>query len=93
MADIRARLIIKGRVQGVFFRDSTRREALNLGLTGWVKNRRDGSVEALVEGDEDKVKELISWCHQGPPAARVAEVIESQEEAQGDFDSFDIAFW
>jgi acylphosphatase len=93
MSKIRVRLVIEGRVQGVFFRDSTRTEAVYLGVCGWVKNRSDGSVEALIEGPEDKVKKLVKWCHQGPPHAQVTRVHETQEEWEGEFSSFDIVFW
>jgi len=92
MDNIRFRLIIEGRVQGVWFRDSTRREALALGVSGWARNRRDGSVEAIAEGPEDQVNKLVSWCHQGPPHANVSRVHETQEEWKGEFDSFDIIF-
>jgi acylphosphatase len=92
MDDIRIHLIIEGRVQGVWFRDSTRREAVSLGVLGWVRNRSDGTVEVLAEGPEDKVRELITWCHHGPPAAGVSRVQESQEKWQGEFNSFDIVF-
>jgi len=64
-------LFIRGRVQGVFFRAAIQREARRLGLTGWVKNRADGSVEILAEGEEDEIKELIGWSHKGPGPARV----------------------
>ncbi len=92
MDNIRVRLIIEGRVQGVWFRDSTRNEALALGLSGWVRNRRDGSVEAIAEGPEGPVKKLVSWCHQGPPRAQVLRVHETREEWKGEFSSFDIVF-
>ncbi len=92
MDNIRVRLIIYGRVQGVWFRDSTRTEAMGLGVTGWVKNRRDGGVEVVAEGPEDKVKQLVAWCHHGPSYARVTDVHETREEWQGAFDSFDIVF-
>ena len=92
MANIRVRLIIEGRVQGVWFRDSTRRKARGIEVYGWVKNRYDGSVEVLAEGPEDRVKKLITWCHQGPPAASVSRVKQYSEEWQGDFNSFDIVF-
>jgi acylphosphatase len=92
MDNIRIRLIIQGRVQGVWFRDSTRREAVRLGVTGWVKNRRDGGVEVVAEGPEEKVKQLVAWCHQGPSHARVTDVQQTREEWQGEFDSFDIVF-
>ena len=71
MDNIRVHLIIEGRVQGVWFRESTRREAVSLKLTGWVRNRPDGSVEASIEGPEHLVDRLVSWCRKGPPAARV----------------------
>ena len=93
MGSIRVHLIIEGRVQGVWFRDSTRKEATRLGLFGWVKNRRDGTVEVLAEGPEDQVKELVSWCHDGPPFAEVSHVHESREEWTGEFRSFDIVFY
>jgi len=92
MDNVRYRLIIKGRVQGVWFRDSTRREASRLGVAGWVKNRYDGAVEVLAEGPEYKVRKLINWCHHGPTAARVTRVDETQEVWQGEFDGFDIVF-
>lgn len=92
MTDIRIRLIIEGRVQGVWFRDSTRRKARELGVRGWVKNRYDGGVELLAEGPEEDVNELIAWCHQGPPNARVDRVEKTGEEWKDEFDSFDIVF-
>ena len=92
MTNIRVRLIIDGRVQGVWFRDSTRRQAMGMGVCGWVKNRYDGTVEVLAEGPEDKVNQLVAWCHRGPSAAKVRHVHETLEEWQGEFDSFDIAF-
>lgn len=92
MNNIRVRLIIQGRVQGVWFRDSTRRQAITLGVDGWVKNRTDGSVEALVEGPKEKVDTLVKWCHQGPPHAKVTHVDAKQEEWTGEFISFDIVY-
>jgi acylphosphatase len=92
MDNIRVHLIIEGRVQGVWFRDSTRNEALALGVSGWVRNRRDGTVEAVAEGPEAQVKKLVAWCHQGPPSARVSRVHETPEEWTGEFHSFDIVF-
>ncbi len=92
MDTIRAHLIIEGRVQGVWFRDSTREEATRLNLTGWVKNRFDGSVELIAEGPREKVEKLVEWCHHGPPAARVSRVHEIREDFTGEFDSFRIMF-
>lgn len=71
---------ISGRVQGVFFRDSTREKARELGVNGWVRNARDGRVEAVFEGDEDKVSKMLEWCHEGPASAKVDSVEVSKEE-------------
>ena len=92
MVSIRAHLIIEGRVQGVWFRDSTRQEAVKLGLSGWVKNRFDGTVEVVAEGPRERVETLVTWCHHGPPAARVTGVREFKEDFTGEFDSFRILF-
>ena len=92
MDNIRVRLFIDGRVQGVWFRDSTRKEALGLGVRGWVKNRMDGGVEVLAEGPEEQVEQLVSWCHHGPSHARVTKVHQATEDWQGEFDSFDIIY-
>ena len=92
MGNIRVRLIIEGRVQGVWFRDSTRRQAGRLGVCGWVRNRPNGAVEVLAEGQEERVRKLVAWCYQGPPAAVVARVHETEESWEGEFDSFNIVF-
>lgn len=70
------RLVISGRVQGVWFRNWTVTEATARGLDGWVRNRRDGTVEALVSGPEDAVRAMIGVCHDGPPLAKVETVEE-----------------
>lgn len=75
-------LRIRGRVQGVGFREAMRREALARGCTGWVRNRRDGSVEAVVHGKQAAVEALVSWARRGPGAARVDEVLDTP--AQGE---------
>lgn len=67
----RMHLIIKGKVQGVYYRQSSKDMADSLGLSGWVRNRQDGSVEAVVEGDADAVNAFLEWCHTGPVHARV----------------------
>jgi acylphosphatase len=67
-------LKISGKVQGVYFRESMLQEAKRLGVTGWVRNLNDGCVEALVQGEEDLVLEIIKWAHTGPPSARVDHV-------------------
>ncbi len=66
---------LHGRVQGVFFRDYTSRKARELGLTGWVRNRRDGSVECIISGDDDAVEAMINWLHQGSPSSKVERVV------------------
>jgi len=79
----RIRVRIDGRVQGVCFRAATRSRALELGLGGWVRNLRDGRVEALFEGPADGVDEMLLWCRKGPPLASVSSV-EVLEEPPGD---------
>lgn len=83
MSTRRVRLRIKGTVQGVFFRESTRREATELGLGGWVRNREDGTVEAVIEGRPEAVEALVHWCHVGPPSARVEGVEVTEEPSTG----------
>ncbi len=75
-------LVVRGRVQGVYFRASTQHEAHRLGVVGWVKNRPDGSVEILAEGPEEALKKLLQWAHQGPRAARVDQVDVEWRSAQ-----------
>ena len=88
MPVVARRLMIFGRVQGVFYRNWTMQTARNLGLAGWVRNRLDGSVEALIEGSEDAVKRFIALAHEGPPAAQVAR-IEVTDQAVQDLTSFE----
>ena len=75
------RLVIRGTVQGVGYRESMCREAARLGLRGWVRNRLDGSVEAVADGNALDIERLLQWARRGPPAARVAEVIEEPYNA------------
>ncbi|MBW2219705.1 MAG: acylphosphatase [Deltaproteobacteria bacterium] len=88
----RARVIISGRVQGVFFRMETKRFADQTGVTGWVKNTRDGCVEAVFEGDENRVNEMINWCKKGPPFSRVMDLDVAWEGYSGEFTSFEITY-
>jgi acylphosphatase len=86
---IRRRVVIAGLVQGVFFRDSTRRLARRHGVSGWVANRRDGNVEAVFEGEPDAVERLVSFSREGPRGALVDSVQVVDEEPEG-LDRFDI---
>ena len=79
----RRRVIVRGRVQGVFFRDSTRTEAQRAGVDGWVRNRSDGSVEAVFEGAPAGVDALVGFCRRGPEWARVDEVEVVEEPCEG----------
>jgi acylphosphatase len=86
----RAHVFVVGQVQGVFFRDSTRERAEQLGLTGWVKNLPDGRVEAVFEGSPERVREMIQWCEQGPPHAAVEEVESEFEASKGNLERFEV---
>jgi acylphosphatase len=81
------RLVARGRVQGVWFRESMRREAEALGVTGWVRNRGDGSVEAVVQGSAAAVETLLRWARRGPEGAEVSGL--EVHDAQGDYDRFE----
>ncbi len=84
MPRVRARVVISGKVQGVFFRASAEDEARSRGLAGWVRNRPDGQVEAVFEGEQAAVEAMIAWCRRGPPAARVTGVTVTWEEPRGE---------
>jgi acylphosphatase len=79
----RRRVVVRGNVQGVFFRDSCRSEASSRGVAGWVTNRSDGAVEAVFEGDPEAVSALVRWCSEGPRSAAVESVDETTEEPEG----------
>jgi acylphosphatase len=78
----RRRVIVHGRVQGVFFRDTTRRRAQSRGVAGWVRNNPDGSVEAVFEGQDDAVDSMVRWSHEGPRGAVVERVDVVEEEPE-----------
>lgn len=88
----RVHLEIYGRVQGVFYRANTERQAKRLGLTGWVRNRLDGSVEAVAEGETDAVETLIAWCRQGPPRSQVDRLEIEKNDPTGEFKDFEIRY-
>ena len=86
-------VVISGRVQGVWFRASTKEKAEQLGLTGWVKNTNDGKVEVMFEGEEKLIQKMLNWCHQGPPLANVENVeIIKQKKSSNVFDGFSIRY-
>jgi acylphosphatase len=80
---IRRRVVVHGQVQGVFFRDTCRREARSRHVAGWVRNNPDGTVEAVFEGDPDAVTTLVDWAHDGPAGAWVSRVEVAEEEPEG----------
>ncbi len=86
----RVRLFISGRVQGVYFRGYTRDTARLNKLSGWVRNLRDGRVEAVFEGDADDVEKMIAWCYEGSPHARVDDIEILEEVFSGEFETFTI---
>lgn len=86
--NIRTRIVISGRVQGVYFRASARDAARIYGIAGWVRNRLDGAVEALVEGEEGAVQAFTRWCHTGPSGAYVTNVRLVSEPYTGEFEDF-----
>jgi acylphosphatase len=80
----RQRVVVRGQVQGVFFRDTCRRRASEAGVAGWVRNRSDGALEAVFEGDDAAVDDLVTWCWSGPPSAIVESVEVTDEEPVGE---------
>ena len=90
--NIRVRAVVHGRVQGVAYRHYTCLRAQEQGITGWVRNLPDGSVEGLFEGDEAAVQNLVEWCRNGPPSALVERLDTRQETYTGEFENFTIAF-
>lgn len=92
MEKVRAHLFIEGRVQGVFYRAFTRDIAHSLGLNGWVRNLRDGRVEAIFEGEKGLIEKAIKECYTGPPGARVTNIDIKWEEFKGDLKGFTIRY-
>lgn len=89
---VRAHAVISGRVQGVFFRMETKRAAEQCGVSGWVRNQGDGTVEAVFEGDREDVSAVIDWCKRGPPLSRVQSVDVSWGDYKGAFEEFSITY-
>ena len=90
--NVRAPVIISGRVPGVAFRADTRWAAQRIGVFGWVRNRRDGSVEAVIEGETQRVEDMLAWCRKGSALARVDDVRLEWEPYTGEFTQFVITF-
>jgi len=88
----RGHIFISGKVQGVFFRSTIRKKAKELGVNGWVKNLTDGRVEAIFEGEEEKIKKMIEFCHKGPKAANVKDVEVKWEESKNEFNDFKVKY-
>jgi acylphosphatase len=93
MQRARAYLLIRGRVQGVYYRAFTRDIAGHLGLSGWVRNLENGSVEALLEGSKEHIEQAIAHCRMGPPGARVEDIGVTWEDYKGDVQGFQIRYW
>ncbi len=91
-ANERIKLRVTGRVQGVYYRASTQERARALGLSGWVRNTRDGAVELEAEGPASAIEALVEWCRQGPPAARVRDVAIDSVEPTGQSAGFEIRY-
>jgi len=92
LGKVRTHIFVSGRVQGVFFRENTKKRARKLGITGWVRNLPDGRVEAVFEGEKSKVEELINQTKKGPLIARVDGVEVILEEYKGEFNNFEIRY-
>ena len=90
--EARARAVISGRVQGVFFRLETKQAAQRYGVFGWVKNQMDGTVAAVFEGPKENVDFILEWCKQGPPHANVEHVKVEWEGYKSEFDRFEITY-
>jgi acylphosphatase len=88
----RVHVVISGKVQGVWFRATTKQKAEQLSLTGWVRNTYDGNVEAVFEGEENSVQEMLDWCRHGPPLSKVENVEVKNESPTNGFDSFSIRY-
>lgn len=93
MANARAHLLIRGRVQGVFYRAFTEETARSLDLKGWVRNTPGGDVEAVLEGKKKDIEQAIGLCYQGPPAAHVTDIDVEWQDYRGEFPSFSVRYF
>ena len=92
MSKQRVRLVVRGKVQGVFFRQALKVMAIKNNITGWVRNLDDGSVEALLEGDIDDVNAIVEWAHGGPANSRVDDVEINNEDFKDEFTDFEVLY-
>jgi len=92
MSKVRAHVIITGKVQGVYFRAKAQEQAVALAVVGWIRNKSDGTVEGVFEGNRENVEKLIDWCRLGPPRAIVSGVQVKWEDYRGEFSKFIIAY-
>lgn len=88
----RLHVVVKGQVQGIFFRVTAKEKAESLGINGWIRNNSDGTVEGIFEGEEKSLKEILVFCHHGPSLARVEEVDEKWQKCKGEFEHFRIEY-
>jgi len=88
----RVHIFVSGRVQGVYFRANTRKRAQELGVFGWVRNLPDGRVEAVFEGDKEKVEKMVRWAKRGPFWAKINNSEIQQEDCKGEFENFEIKY-
>ena len=90
--NIQIKLVITGRVQGVFFRAETKKTADRLGINGYVKNLSDGSVEAVIKGDQESVSQMTEWCRKGPTISKVQSVKTKEISSVSNFNTFDVRY-
>ncbi|MGQ9475909.1 MAG: acylphosphatase [Actinomycetota bacterium] len=92
MTKARAHVWVSGRVQGVYYRSYAQDAARRLGVKGWIRNNRDGRVEAVFEGDKEAVGKMVEWCWKGSPSSRVTDVEVAWEDYRGEFEDFRITY-
>jgi acylphosphatase len=89
---VRVHVFVSGHVQGIFYRHHTQEQAARLGVSGWVRNTSDGRVEAVLEGEREKVDEMLKFCRRGPSGARVSDVDVKWEDYRGEFSGFEVRY-
>lgn len=92
MDNLRWKMVVSGKVQGVYYRASTEKEASRLGLSGYARNLPDGRVEIVAEGSREGLRQLHQWCQEGPPAAKVSAIDIEEQRANGEFQTFGVRY-